>query len=488
MARKSKKTRSLPKSAPKRLKQSKTAIKRRNYEAAKNSDHFGSWGVGNATADALLQMSLNALRARSRDLERNYSLIKRFKLTVVNNVIGADGFRLSVPGDEKGAANIEEAFGEFASVCDVTGKYSLRTFLSIALGSVVIDGEVLIRRVKNYDNRFGYALQLIEADHLVETLNDKERNIKMGVEYNEWGKPIAYHLYKYHPGEYSASLSQEIVRIPAEEIIHLFIQDRISQSRGVPWIHAVMTDIKMLKGYEEAELVAARLGAAKGGFYTKPVGEPFQDSDGNSGDDVIQEVTPGMFEILPEGWDFKQFDPTHPTTAFKDFEKKILQGIASGLNVSYHNLANDLEGVNYSSIRSGVLEERAHWMALQQWIIESVLETVYEDFLIQAMLYGVLDLPFTKLKKYKKAVFTGRRWPWVDPLKDMQANILAIKAGLKAPSQVINEMGHDIEEVYMKIQRDQKLREKMGIVTMSDAELLDILQKEENSDAATEKQ
>jgi len=485
MARKSKKSRALVKNAPKRLRQTKAPIKRRNYEAAKNSDLFGAWGVGNATADALLQTSLTALRARSRDLERNYSIIKRFKTLVINNVVGADGFRLNVTADEKAAATIEEKFAEFSASCDVTGKYSLRQFLSVAIGSVVIDGEVLIRRVKNYDNPFGYALQLIEADHLVETLNDKQRNIKMGVEYNDWGKPIAYHLYKHHPGEYS-SLSQEIIRVEAEEIIHLFIQDRISQSRGVPWMHSVMTDMKMLKGYEEAELVAARLGAAKGGFYIKPAGDQFEDSEGNSGDDVIQEVTPGMFEILPDGWDFKQFDPTHPTTAFKDFEKKVLQTIASGLNVSYHNLANDLEGVNYSSIRSGVLEERSHWIALQQWLIERVLKPVYEDFLTQAMLYGVLDLPFSKLKKYKKSTFMGRRWAWVDPLKDMQANILAIKAGLKSPSMVANEMGYEIEDVYAKIQKDQKLREKFGITTMSDAELLDLLK--ETNDANTEEQ
>ena len=480
MARKNKrKLNTHAKPAPKQLKQNKSALKRRSYEAAKSSELFSTWGVGNQTADALLQQSLSALRARSRELTRNNPYAKKFKRMVVSNVVGANGFLLSVKGDEKAASKIESAWSGFSRRCDVTGKYSLRSFLAVALGSVVSDGEVLIRRVKNYDNKFGYALQLIEADHLMENLNDKQRNIKMGVEYNDWGKPIAYHLYKHHPGEYS--LSQEAVRVDADEIIHLFIQDRISQSRGVPWMHAAMTNLKMLDGYEEAELVAARLGAAKGGFYTKPAGEEFTDSDGNSGDDVIQEVTPGMYEILPEGWGFTQFDPTHPTTAFKDFEKAVLKGIASGFDVSYNYLANDLEGVNYSSIRAGVLDERDNWMMLQQWLIESVLEVVYEDFLTQSMLYGVLELPFSKIEKYKSVRFMGRRWPWVDPLKDMQANILAIKAGLKAPSMVANEMGYEIEDVYTKIQKDQKLRETMGIVTMSDAELLDILQQEENN-------
>ena len=60
-------------------------------------------------------------------------------------------------------------------------------------------------------------------------------------------------------------------------------------------------------------------------------------------------VEAGSFVSLPNGVDFKAFDPDHPTSQFESFVKSILRQIASGLNVPYNELANDLEGVSYSS-------------------------------------------------------------------------------------------------------------------------------------------
>ncbi|MCI0539082.1 MAG: phage portal protein [Verrucomicrobiales bacterium] len=70
------------------------------------------------------------------------------------------------------------------------------------------------------------------------------------------------------------------------------------------------------------------------------------------------EVSPGQFETRPVGFEFQTFDPQHPTQAFPFFVKTFLRGIASGLGVSYNTLANELEGVNFSSIRAGVSDER----------------------------------------------------------------------------------------------------------------------------------
>jgi len=456
---------------------------KRNYDAAKTSDLFGSWGASNSSADALLWGSLPLLRARSRDLMRNNPYAKRFRRMAISNVIGPQGItlqnRATDPNgkqDDKANNAIETAWWKWGMRCDVTGRFSFRQVCGMALGSVVADGEVLIRKVRGR-GEFGLELQLVEIDHLPEHLNDASRNIRMGIERDNFGKATAYYLYEKHPTDLSSSLSQKLVRVPAEEIIHLYLPDRISQTRGIPWMHAAMTGLKMLGGYEEAELVAARLGAAKGGFYNRPAGEEMiTGAEGSTPENPIQEVTPGMFEVLPEGWSFSPFDPTHPTTAFKDFVKAILRGISSGFDVSYAYLANDLEGVNYSSIRAGVLDERDMWMGLQSWFIESVLEDIYKEWLWMALLSGKVKLPFAKFDKFHAPQWMPRRWAWVDPLKDMHANLLAIKAGLKSPSMVAAEMGNDIEEVYEAIKRDEELRKRLGITTATDAELLQAIQ------------
>lgn len=58
----------------------------------------------------------------------------------------------------------------------------------------------------------------------------------------------------------------------------------------------------------------------------------------------MQISAPGTFDVLPEGYDMRAFDSKYPTEAFDPFTKAILRRIASGLDVAYNGLANDLEG------------------------------------------------------------------------------------------------------------------------------------------------
>ena len=53
----------------------------------------------------------------------------------------------------------------------------------------------------------------------------------------------------------------------------------------------------------------------------------------------------------------------------------------------------------------------------------------------------------------------------VDPLKDIQASIQAINAGLKTNSEVIAEQGGDIEDVYDQLAYEQQLAKEKGLFT-----------------------
>ena len=463
---------------------------KKSFNAAKTGNLYATWLPNNNTADIDIQTDLKTIRARSRELMRNDDYAKRFKRMIKSNVVGNQGIRLQnrakdANGNLDKQANdiIESAFKRWSKkgVCDVTGKYSFKDIQKMAISTMAEDGEVLIRKVKNYDNEFGFALQLLEADHLDERFNIPERNIYMGIEYDSWNKPVAYHLYKTHPGKvYGVDLTR--IRVPADEIIHLFLPIRISATRGVPWMHTAMTRMKMVNGYEEAELTASRIAAAKGGFYIMKEGaEQFEGDYADKSGNLVEELEPGQINLLPENIDFKNYDPQHPTTAFKDFMKVILRGVASGLDVSYNTLANDLEGVNYSSLRSGVLEEREVWKELQTWLGENLLDNVFEEWLDMALLKQVVPLPYFKYDKFNAPSWLYRGFSWVDPLKDMQSNILAIKEGLKTHGQIASEMGLDLEELYQQIAKEKDLRAKYGITTLGDAQVLEMLSQIANS-------
>ncbi len=448
----------------------------RGYQAAETSRLSMDWNSSSATADGEVHTALSTIRNRARDMAINNDYCKKYLNLLVQNVIGADGFVLQnkakdLNGKFDNIANdrIENAFYLWGKkYASMDGKTNFNELCKIAIKSVARDGEIFIRihRKKNL-NEFGFSLQLIEADYLDEYRNGKNNNntIRMGVEYDIYHKPVAYWFTKENDNTnlYASRISGEPIRIPAEEIIHLYRPDRINQTRGVSWLATSIYRLKMLHGYEEAALVNARASAAKMGFFKSTMGAEYtgdsKDTDGN----VITDAKPGTFEELPPGMDFVPYDPKYPSDQHADFIKGELRGIASGLGCSYNTLANDLEGVNYSSIRAGLLDERENWKDIQQWFVDAFLEKVFSEWLDQTLLMGVLDLPYNKFDKFNQPWFIGRRWQWVDPMKDIEAEIIAIKNGLKTNMQSLSERGYDIYEVYEQLAAEKELQKKYGL-------------------------
>ncbi|RME21112.1 MAG: phage portal protein, partial [Candidatus Zixiibacteriota bacterium] len=467
------------------------------YAGAGTGRLYSSWTTTNQSADAELYSDLKTLRARSRELERNNDYARKFLKIVGKNVVGANGVTLQMRvknknGEPDNVANsiIEQGWKEWCAKgnCDVSGTLAMHDIQRLIVTHMARDGEILVRRVRSSAFPFGYALQLIEADHLDERYNDTLPNgnkIKMGIEIDPWGKPVAYHLFKNHPGDTMFADYQygERERIPADEILHLFLRERVSQSRGLPWMHAAMTRMNMQGGYEEAELVAARTGAAKMGFYYNSTSSQYAGDDTEDGSPVDDEATPGSFRVLPEGWQFQPYDPTHPTTAYRDFVKAISRGIASGLDVSYESLANDRENVNYSSIRAGLLDERDTWRMLHAWMVEHFLRPVFAEWLEMALLTQAVRLPFSGYQKFNAPYFMPRGFQWVDPKAEMIANSLAISAGLDTASNIAAQRGMDIEEIYQQLAREKALREKYGITTTDDAKIAKLIMEAEGAQA-----
>ncbi len=448
--------------------------RKRYYQGASIGRLTNNWTTTLAPTSEELKTSLRILRARSRDLTRNNVYARRFINMVQVNVVGHVGFRLQSKvvnsnGTSDSMANqkIENAFQKWSKrgVCEVSGKLSWLDCQRLIVTSVVRDGEAIVRRHTGPRvNDFAFAIELIDPDRLDENYNldlENGNEIRMGIEFNSFGRPIAYHLFKKHPGNSFAPRKRE--RVPAQDVNHLFIPERVGQERGVPHLASAMARIKMLDGYEEAELVASRTAASKMGFFVSPDGDGFEpdDEEENTGA-LISEAEPGTFEQLPEGMDFKAWNPEHPNSAFKDFEKAILRGIASGWNVSYVGLANDLEGVSYSSIRQGELADRDNWRMFHVWMIEHCISFVWDNWIDNALGYG-LELPQEKFDKFNRPSWQSRGWAWVDPQKEIAANKEAVRAGFKSVSEVISEQGKDPEEVFARIAKDKDLAEKYGI-------------------------
>lgn len=453
-------------------------VLKRGYDAGKTGELFQDF-LGNVTSPLQDLQVLSRIRGRSRDLVQNNDYAKHAMRLIKNNVAGWEGIQLQVKSmnangvlDVADNKLIKNAFVKWGKkkTASVDGRLSWIDCQHQFIETVAKDGECLVRKVA-FNNEFGFSLQFIDMDRLETDFNDDLRNgntIRMSIESDSWGRPVAYHILSHHPNDTNRN-GQKRIRIPAGEMIHCFVPDRPNQPRGVPWLTSAITRLKMLGGYEEAELVAARVASAKVGFYTKPVGDkPYTGDDEDSLGNAIQELEPGTFEELPYGWDFKTHDPQHPNSAFNDFLKAMLRGVAGGIGISYNALSNDLESVNYSSMRSGKLDERDSWKVIQTWMANNFCQEVYSggtiNFLYQGMLGGPLTkLPFTKWDKFDTVSWKPRGWEWVDPEKEVRAHREEIAAGFTSHTRVLAKRGIEFKELLEEIKEERELMEEMNI-------------------------
>jgi len=430
----------------------------RRFEAAQLDRLTSNWISTEASLNEELRTDLNKLRARGRQLVNNNDYARKFRGMVENNIIGPNGIKLqarveNAPGKPDTLANfaIEAAWDRWKAVADVTGKFHFDDLCENLVGGLPADGEFLVNIVHSADNPFKFALQVIDVDRIDTMYNvagtSTTNAVIMGVEVNTYRRPVAMHLFAGHPSD-GQNTNRERVRVPIDNLIHGYRVERAEQVRGIPWMAPGMLSLHHLGSFKLAALLAAEHGANHYGFFTSPDGTtPIADDEENGQQITVSQ--PGVFDTLPSGTTFAPFESKYPNEVFSPFVKTTLQRIATGWRVAYVSLANDLEGVNYSSIRAGVLEERDRWRSDQRWFINTLLERIYPLWLKSALLAGQItmpngsSLPASKIDKFTAHEWQPRSWEWVDPLKDMEAKVLAIRAGLASPQQVASQMGGD---------------------------------------------
>ena len=448
------------------------------YHGAQINRLHADWVMSSLSANQALYTDLLTLRNRARELVISNATAARVPSLFSENIIGKDGITLqsnvrSTRGEPHERLNrqIDLQWYRWAERqhCSVDGSRSWCETEALIAQTEAVDGEVLIRLVRGFDNPFGFAIDVLDPDQLDETYNVEPREgqnaIVMGVEQDRWGRPVAYHLWANHPSELKRR--KERIRVPADQIVHLFIQRRPKQGRGVTWFAPVIVDLKMLGGYREAELVAARTASAKMGFMVNTSPEnpaaPMTPEDDRA-DHIQFNAEPGVVDQLEPGWDFKSWDPTHPSTAFAEFDKAILRSIATALRVSYMSLSGDLSDTSYGSGRIGLLNERAVFESLQYRFVERVSQPVFRAWLEMAALTGAVQLPSSEVDQYAaQAKWHPRPFPWIDPEADLSAAETELRLGLETHTRFAAKKGLDYElDILAERQRERQLRAKYG--------------------------
>jgi lambda family phage portal protein len=441
------------------------------------------------SADQEIKQDLPRLRGAARSLVRDNAYAERYLALLEENVVGAYGIRLqstiqTTRDDPHTALNkkVEAAWKRWARArtASIDGRLSWVDIQKLVVRTVAQDGEVFVRFWRGMapsENPFGFALELLDpdlVDHTLTVFGEKSptgNDIVMGIELApKTRRPIAYWMWTEHPSEFGAtSIEKKRVRVPAEEVRHLYRVRRVAQTRGVTHFAPVMLDMKMAGAYQEAEITAARIGASNmAAVIPAPNDDGDEDLAAAANDGRIpMEVEPGRFLRLNPGDQLQATSFDHPNSGFGTFIKNIWRSVAAGLGVSYTSLANDLEAVNYSSGRIGLLQERDNYRSWQEWLIEQFCRPVFEAWLPMASLYE--HLPARDMDA-EDARFMPRGWPTVDPLKDMQAAALAVREGFDTRTAICAETGGDFAENVAQLAAEQDLAKAAG-VTLGEADL-----------------
>lgn len=450
-------------------------------QAAQATRLEANWSATPETADALINKNHRSLVARSRNQATENDYGKKFVGMVKNNVVGPTGIRLrSQPRDPSGEIDqaakdaIEAAWRlqSRAGNWEVTGQMSRSMFERLWIGGCAIDGEAIAMIVTGADaGPTGFALQIVDTMRLDPQHNEQLGNgrfIRHGIEFNEFGRPLAYHLIEVDPSlplYSSAYYGRQYKRVPADRVIHAYIPELVDQRRGLPWMSTALWRMRNLKGFEDSAVVNARIGAAKMGFFRDPNGELETEN-------LPMDAEPGTFENIGS-LEFQPWNPQFPDQQVEPFIKSQLRGIASGLGVSYNGLASDLTSVNFSSLRDGKNDERDMWKTLQEWMIDTFERRVFELWIERSVLAGSIringrPLRVDQIDKYKAAEFKGRRWAWVDPQADVAAAKMAVEARLASRTRYIEEWNDgDAWDTFEQISDEEADMKELGIEIMT---------------------
>lgn len=451
------------------------------YAGAATTRGTGDWVAVTLSADRETRSSSRTLRGRSRQFARDNAHVAGLVRSFADNVVGPDG--IGVSPRMRGATGTllktynDAAYAAFqrwaeSDTCSADGQSCWSEFQRLALSTWFTDGECFVRRLPGFDNAFGYTLQFLDADLLDEAYNIApsrgQNEITQGIEIDQYGRPIQYWFWTAHPSE--ASRERRRVPIPAAEIIHLYLQLRPNQRRGIPMLTPVLIALKLLDGYTEAEITAARLAAAQSGYFTVTGEDIDRVEDEGEGMDTAPlevEVEAGVHRKLPNGWQFNAVDPSHPNGNFVEFQKAMLRMVSCGVGTSAITASHDLSDTSYGSGRIGLQAERDAFKATQNWFGRRLVTPVYRDVLKYGSYAGLIRLPTPEPTRYQDCTLEPRGWPWIDPKNDSDSTNKRLAARITSPQRVCAAEGVDVEEVLDEWQEYQAMLDARGLAAPS---------------------
>lgn len=444
------------------------------YDAAGNGRRIKSWSPPSSGPNRAIQ-GLQKIRDRTRDSSRNDWAAASATQKWTTNLVGVG---ITPRWEDE---RFFPLWTEHTKVADADGVLDAYGLQTLGVRSWFDSGEVFLRR-RPRDLTLNLPapvqFQLIEADFV--PLLDTDtwpglpvgNRIQQGIERNRFGRRIAYWMYREHPGDSLMSpTSDQLLRIPASEIRHVYEPARPGQLRGVSGLSAVLARLRSSMDFEDAVLDRQKLANLFVAFITRQMpdgadidydpdtGLPkFYDNNGTP----MAGLQPGITQELAPGENVTFANPPEAGTTFSDYMRTTHVGTSAGVGLPYEVMSGDIQNVSDRTLRV-IINEFRRFARQRQWqiIIPMLCQPMVEWWADAAALKG--DISMADLKAAKAPTWSPEGWEYIHPVQDAQGKISLIDAGIVSRSQVIGERGDDPRTVDAERKKDKERADKLGL-------------------------
>ncbi len=448
------------------------SIAARGFDAARNDRRTKGWNASSGTANSEMQGALATVRNRSRDLVRNNEYAGNAKRKLVAHIVGAGIVPRAHSTLKQGTKERAlSAWNAFAETCDPEGLTDIYGIQARAVGEAIEGGAAFIRwhfRGPEFGLKVPLQCEVLEHDFLDLQKNEATDTgvIVNGVEFDVHARRVAYWLFPVHPGAVATSWRMgnkwKSERVDAGLVDHIFRVDRPGQVTGVPWMAPIALRLRDIADYEAAELVRKKIEACLTVFVKKngAAGQNLVDTTRQEKDakgNRLEKVSPGLVSYLQEGEEIQTSVPA-AVDGYADYLSQHLYAAAAGMGMPMHMFSGNLSGANYSSLREGKID---FWQVLDQWqwhwLVPQMVSKQWRRCMVAASGRGL------GVSADVVAEFQVPKRPWVDPLKDVQAEEKELQMGLETWSSKVSARGFDPETQIEAITLERKLLDKAGI-------------------------
>ncbi|MDY7584336.1 phage portal protein [Pseudomonas sp. CCI3.1] len=455
-----------------------------SYEGAGEGRRSASWDAPDVGINSINTPALRNLRARSRAAVRNDPYAFNVIDKRVSNLIGTGITPRPKIDDDVLRKVQQELWEDWVDESDADGLTDFYGQQALIARTVETAGECFVRiRPRSLDENLAVPLQLqvLAPEFVPHDKFEPAKNgnsIRAGIEFNPAHQRVAYWMYRVHPSDASSLNAgyNQLVRIPAAQVLHIFEPVEPGQLRGVPRLAPVLKRLRSLDNYDDAVLFRQEVANLFAGFISRPppegmqlaldplTGQPFnEDRDGFT---PMVALEPGTMQELGPGEEVEFSKPPDAGNNYPDFMRQQLMAAAAGTGTPYEILTGDMREVNDRALRVVLNEFRRRLEQLQFGVyVHQLCRPVRAAWMDMAVLAGRLTLAdyAQRRREYLRTRWVPQGWAYIQPVQDIQARMMEVNAGFNSRSEMALRSGYDAETVDAENAADQARARGLGL-------------------------